>query len=369
LLALSDTVAVMHRGRLAGVLPRGEAVKERVLDLAFGAGIEPEVAAQAKPRRRLAVGRELGLALFLLLMCAALGVTSDQFLTVQNLTEKSVEWSHVVIAAMGMTMIILTAGIDISVGSTLAVCAITAGLLVTTAGWPLVWVVLAVLGSGLALGTVNGLGIAVLGLPAIIMTLATLKIYRGLVFQLPSKGWVTGIPESFRWLAEGQVGPLPFPVLAAVLSVAMCVLVLRYTTFGRSLYAIGNNASAAANLGIRLRLTRWLVYTLGGGLVGLSALVFAPQYRNIQTNTGELFELVVITAVVVGGTKIFGGRGTALGTVLGVALLAVIDSALNLLGTSGSDYWERCFHGALVLLAVMTDFLGARARRARGTDG
>lgn len=359
LLSLSHRVAVMHRGRVAGVLSGTDATKERVLSLAFGEGSE-RMTEPVRPRRRVrAVAREAGLAVFLAALCCLLATRSDQFLTAGNLRDMAENNASLLVAALGMMLIILTAGIDISVGSILALCCVAAGLL-ATGGAPVWLAVLGALAVGLTLGAANGLGVALLRLPPIIVTLATLTIYRGLVMQVTGGSWITGIPEGFRRLGSDVLG-VPIPVVVALLAALACSAALRWTGYGRSLYAIGNNASAAEHVGISLAWMRWSVFALGGALVGVSALTHAPLLGSIQTNTGTGFEMVAITAVVVGGTNIFGGRGTVLGTLLGVMLLAVINNGLNL--TKASDYWEQLFQGALVLTAVTADYLWTRARR------
>ena len=381
LLALSDRVAVMHRGRLAGVVPRAEATKERVLGMAFGQGVgkpgtatgfgrEPGPELEQDQRNRwlslvFRMAREVGLVAFLLAACVALALASDEFVTAGNFREMAQNSAYLLVAALGMAMVILTGGIDISVGSALAVCCIVAGQLATS-GMPLPVVILGTLGAGAALGFVNAAGIAWMGLPPIIMTLATLTIYRGLVVGATGGRWISGLPSDFSWLGKGMIGPIPVPMAVALVATAAVALVLARSGFGRSLYAIGNNASAAEHLGVSVRRTRLLVYTLCGAMVGLSALTYAPRFTTIQTNTGIGFEMVVVTAAVVGGTNIFGGRGTVLGTVLGVVLLQVIGNGLDLLATSETAYWEKALQGTLVLLAVMTDFITTRRRNGEG---
>jgi len=361
-LALSHRVAVMHRGHVAGALPRREATKEAVLDLAFGRGVEASGRAEARPVRRSGRGRELGLAAFLALLVGFLALRSDQFLTVQNIQDMARNSAYLLVGALGMTMVILTAGIDISFGSMLAVCAIISGVLATH-GAPVPLVVVATLAVGALCGAVNATGVAFMRLPPIIMTLATLTIYRGLVVRATGGSWITGLPADYLWLGQGYVAGIPVPAVVAAIATAGVALLLRRTAFGRSLYALGNNPSAAEHQGVSRRGTEWLVYVVAGAMVGLSALTFAPCFTSVQTNTGLGFEMIVITGVVVGGTNIMGGRGTILGTVLGVMLLAAISNGLDLLGSTEMDYWESAFQGALVLLAVMTDYIRGRRRR------
>jgi len=365
LIGLSDRIAVMHRGRVAGELSGAEATKEEILRLAFGEGAE-ETERQAERRKpRLAIGRELALAAFLVVACIALAIKNPTFVSALNIRDMAVNSTDLLVAALGMTIVILTAGIDISVGSMFALCCMAAGTLATR-GSPIGWVILGTLLSGAALGAVNGCGIAFLRLPPIIMTLATLTVYRGLVLRLGGGSWITDLPESFLWLGRGVVAGVPVPVLTALAATAVVAWVLAKTRFGRSVYALGNNPAAAAPLGVSERGTSFWVYTVAGLLTGLATLTYATRFGSVQTNTGIGFEMKVITAVVVGGTNIFGGRGTVLGTLLGVALLTVIDNGLNLLGVN--DNWEKAFQGLLVLAAVTTDFLRTRAQRRGGEE-
>ncbi len=365
-LALSDRIAVMHQGRVAGVLPGAEATKEAVLRLAFGQGTETGRVAQAKadrPPRRLPLGRELGLGAFLAVAMLALAIAVPTFRDPQNFRDMAVNASYQLIAGLGMTMVIVTAGIDISIGGILAICCIAVGRLACAdSSVPVVFA--GAMLAGAALGGVNSAGIACLRLPPIIMTLATLTIYRGLVVKLSGGTWITPPKEFGETLGSGTVVGIPVPVLVAIVATAAVAWMLARTSFGRAVYAVGNNETGASNQGISVRRVQFLVYLLGGVLMGLSAVAYAPRFSTIQTNSGVGLEMLVITAVVVGGTNIVGGRGTILGTILGVVLLAVVDNGLNLL--HAPDCWEQAFQGALVLIAVATDLLCSRGRAREG---
>jgi rhamnose transport system ATP-binding protein len=359
-LALSDRIAVMHQGRVAGVLAGAEATKEAILQLAFG---KTEAAREHRPAaraRRLPLGRELGLGVFLLVAMAALAVVSPAFREPQNFRDMAVNASFQLIAGLGMTMVIVTAGIDISIGGILAICCIAAGQL-ACAGAPMYVVFGGTALVGALLGSINSGGIAGLKLPPIIMTLATLTIFRGLVVRLAGGKWITDLPPAFLALGQGSFLGVPVPVIVAVLTTAAVGLLLTRTSLGRAIYAIGNNPNGSANQGISVRRVQFLVYALAGLLMGISAMTYAPRFSSIQTNSGIGLEMVVITAVVVGGTNIVGGRGTVLGTILGVVLLAIVDNGLNLL--RAPDYWELAFQGTLVLIAVTMDLLCSGSRR------
>lgn len=368
-LALSDRVAVMHRGKVAGILEGGEATKEHVLELAFGEGVESAASDQRVERapsvwRRLLGRRELGLALVVIVAMVALALTTENFRTVDNFRDMALNSAYILVAALGMTMIILTSGIDISIGSMLALCCMAFGVMAQREA-PIPLVVLGTLATGALLGAINAVGVGLMRLPPIIMTLATLTIYRGAVLRLGGGDWIQ-LPEQYLPMGRGLVLGVPIPVWEAFAALAVVAAVLRYTAFGRSLYAVGNNVQASEHLGISMRRSQLAVFTIGGLLVGLAALAYAPRFDVVQTNSGMGLEMLVITAVVVGGTNITGGRGSVLGTLLGVLLLTLISNALNL--TQVSDYWEKAFQGVLVLAAVIADHMG-RGRRVSGGEG
>jgi ribose/xylose/arabinose/galactoside ABC-type transport system permease subunit len=246
----------------------------------------------------------------------------------------------------------------------LALCCMAFGVMAQReASIPLV--VLGTLATGALLGAINAVGVGLMRLPPIIMTLATLTIYRGAVLRLGGGDWIQ-LPEQYLPMGRGLVLGVPIPVWEAFAALAVVAAVMRYTAFGRSLYAVGNNVQASEHLGISMRRSQLAVFTIGGLLVGLAALAYAPRFDVVQTNSGMGLEMLVITAVVVGGTNITGGRGSVLGTLLGVLLLTLISNALNL--TQVSDYWEKAFQGVLVLAAVIADHMG-RGRRVSGGEG
>ncbi|MDW8105237.1 MAG: ABC transporter permease [Armatimonadota bacterium] len=304
-------------------------------------------------------GREVSVGVFLLLLLGYFGATPG-FLQERNLRDILINAAPLVIAACGMSLVILAGMIDISAGSALAVCAVVAGL-TAKAGAPLALVILLPVLTGAAIGAVNGWLVAFLRIPAIIVTLGMMSVLRGGIIWWTRGEWIGNLPPSFWAVGRGEVAGIPNPVWIALGMVVATALLLARTPFGRHIYAVGGNPLAAARMGISVRRVLWWVFVLHGALIGLSALVYASRFSVIQSNTGVGFELLVISAVVVGGVNIFGGQGTVWGSALGALLLQVISTGL--IFRRVSEYWAPSVQGALVLLAVVADAL--RTRRAQ----
>jgi rhamnose transport system ATP-binding protein len=358
LLALSQRVVVMHRGRLVGEFAQGDGTQEKVLDLALGTSEHGVTAARPRPHPRPM--RETGLAAMLLLLCVAVATRAPTFRELSNYSDLLVNNAYMLIAAAGMTLVIVTAGIDISVGSILAVAATSAGA-AAAAGWSVSAVMAVALLVGAALGAANSLLVTTARIPPIIATLATLTVFRNVLIHLTHGRWIN-LPTAFREFGQSAPLHVPIAIWIAALALLVAAFVARFTVLGRSIYAVGSNEQAAAHMGIPVRRVQGWVYILMGLFAGLAAFVFASRWSAIQTNAGNGFEMVAITAVVVGGTNVFGGSGTILGSVLGVLLLGVITASLTPLHIEPS--WERAFQGALILFAVVVDALRTR----RGGD-
>lgn len=296
-------------------------------------------------------GRPVGLLAALGLLLALLGLTTPGFLGPANLSDLALNSATLAVAAGGQTAVILAGEIDISVGSMLAVCAVLSGDL-AKAGWPLPAVALAAVAAGAALGSVNGALTAWAGIPSIIVTLGTMSALRGALLWATQGNWVQNLPGSFTAFGTGSRLGVPIPVWVATGVLMALALLFSRTRFGRHLYAVGGNPRAAALAGLNVPRARILAFALNGGLVGLAALLYASRFVMIQSNAGVGFELTVITAVVVGGARITGGSGSLAGTVLGVALLAVLGSGIT---RHVSTYWEGTAQGSLILLSVLAD--------------
>ena len=300
--------------------------------------------------------RELSVAAAFAVLLALLLLRAPRFFRLDNLNDLLVGSAPVLVAAVGMTLVILARQIDISVGSQFAVCGVAAGLL-AKAGLPMALVALLAMAAGALLGALNGALVAGLGLPAIVVTLATMVLLReGLRFATEGV-WVQDLPGGFQWFGLGQTRGRIAVVLVSLLVFAVFAWALRSLAAGRAVYATGSEPEAARLAGIRPRRVVFASFVVMGGLIGLSAVLTSIQFIDVQTNAGVGLELKVIAAVVVGGTAISGGRGSLTGTLLGVALLGTIGPALTFLGIEA--HWERALQGLVILLAVATDALEA----------
>ena len=308
-------------------------------------------------------GRELSIVVFLAAIGAVLLLAAPSFFNAANLNNILVNASYVAIGALGQMAVVLTGQPDISVGSILAVCAMSAGTM-ATAGLPVLVIIALTVLIGVTLGLINGFLVASLGIHSIIVTLGTLGIYRGALLFFTGGAWVYGLPDGFRWIALGRVFGIDNPIWIAGLAAVLFAAALSRTAWGRSLYAVGSNEEAARLSGLRVNRVLIGAFALNGGLVAIAAMVYATRFSTIQSNIGTGYEFLVITAVVVGGAHIFGGSGTVLGVVLGALLVGITGTVLVFLEVSA--FWEQSLHGLFILLAVGFDVVRSRLRRGRG---
>jgi len=324
--------------------------------------------AVTRPRRvtaRAIEGQELVLLVVLAVLWAVLGLSVDTFFTASNLQNLLSTVAPVTIMGIGMTAVIVTAGIDVSVGSSLAVVMVVVAQQVRDSGlafWPAVGLALV---TGGVLGLVNGLLVAYGRVHPIIVTFGTLNIFRFVALRVFHGKEVAGVPGTLGWLGGGAAGRtlgLPHCWLLAIVLAALAWAYMRYTPTGRHLYAIGGDAVAARLAGVRVRRRLVAVYAATGVLVGLAACCVIGDGGLVAQNAGTGLELQVIAAVVIGGTTILGGRGTVLGTVLGALLVGTVTSGVTLLGWS-TDL-TNLFIGVFILIAVGADLLRERRRRS-----
>jgi rhamnose transport system permease protein len=299
--------------------------------------------------------RESVVAGLYVVLLAGLGVAADGFLHPGNLRDLAVANAPVLVAAIGMTFVILARQIDISIGSQLAICAVLSGVL-AKAEVPLPLVALLVLLAGAAMGALNGSLVTVLGLPSIVVTLATMVSLREALRWITQGADVVGLPDGFQWLGLGQARGRALVVAVAFVLCLAAAWASRSLAGGRAVYATGSDAGMARLLGVRTHRVTFGVFVLMGVLTALAGFLGAIRFPQIQTNGGVGFELQVIAAVVVGGTAISGGRGSLLGTLLGVLVLGTLGTALVFLHVSA--HWEKAIQGAIILLAVAGDALG-----------
>ena len=305
--------------------------------------------------------REATVVAFIAVLGLYLEVATGRFLTSDNLANILLSSAGTAVVAAGMTLVILTGGIDVSVGSMLGVASVAVGY-AAAAGFGLLPVVLVGLAAGTVLGSLNGVLIAYGGIMPIIATLGTLNILRALTFQLLRAKWISDLPPTLAPLGLGLVLRVPVAAWVAFGIVLVFVYLTTRRPLGRHIYAIGGNVEAARLAGIDLVRVTLLVYAATGMLVGAASLLYVGQTGIVQSNTGVGFELQVIAAVVLGGTSILGGRGSVAGSALGALLVAQIKNGLTLLNISGLA--EGMVSGALILLAVGGDLLRMRGRRS-----
>jgi len=310
--------------------------------------------------------REASAATAYLILLAIVAVAAPGFYTFANLRDLVIGNAPVLIVAIGMTAVILTRQIDISAGSQFAVCSVTAGLLAKT-GLPIALVLAAVALAGCLFGAINGALVARLNIPSIVATLAVMVAMRDGLRWATEGRWVQGLPRGFQWFGLGQsIGQVVIVVVAIALFIVFA-WALKNLAAGRAIYAVGSDAEAARLAGVEPRRVVFGVFALIGALTGVAATLNSIRFADIQSNAGVGLELKAIAAVVVGGTAINGGRGSLAGTLIGVALLGTIGTAITFLGVN--PFWEKAIQGAIILAAVVSDVAFAGARRRSGLQG
>jgi rhamnose transport system permease protein len=300
--------------------------------------------------------REMSVAVAYVLLLASLAFFHRSYFHAQ-FRATWVSAAPILVAAVGMTLVILARHIDISIGSQFSVCGTIAGLL-AVAGLPMPLVVVGTLAAGAILGAINGGLVAGMGMPSIVVTLATMVVLRG-ALMWSTDGASVRFPPGFQWFGISQGMGQTSIVIGALAVFAGFAWALKWLAAGRVVYAVGSDQEAARLAGIRPKRVVFVVFVLMGALTGLAALLNAVQFVMVYPNAGEGLELQVIAAVVVGGTAISGGRGTLMGTLIGVALLATIGPALQFFHLQSQ--WAKAIQGMIILLAVASDALARRA--------
>lgn len=303
--------------------------------------------------------RELSVGGALLLVLVVLAIFAPAFYQPQPLLSLATREAPTLVVACGMALVIICRQIDISVGSQFAVCSVAAGVLATQhIATPIV--ALAAIAIGVLLGAINGILVAGMRLPSIVVTLATMVTWReGLRWQ--RQGEFVNLPDNIQWFGLSQVAGQWVLVAIALALLVLLALVMRHLSAGRFIYAVGTDAEAARLAGIRPQLVTFMTFVFIGALTGLAAMMNVAQSPQVDPKSGTGLELKTIAAVVVGGVAISGGRGTLVGVFVGLLLLACVAPALTHLHVEA--YWEKAIQGAIILLAVVAD--GVRSRRAR----
>ena len=306
--------------------------------------------------------RELSISLAIVALLLLMAAMAPAFFRPEHLRDKLVANAPVLVVALGMTLVIVAKQIDISVGSQFSVCGVLCAL-AAQQGWPLPLVVIIALGSGLAMGAVNGWFIAYLKLPAIVVTLATMVIFRESLRWWREGEFVRGLQDQLQWFGTDQATGQWIIMSVAVAMLVSMSLALLLLPSGRAVYAVGSNVEAARLVGVRPERVLMGCFVMIGVLTGLAALLGAARFGDIDPGAGNGMELQVIAAVVIGGTSVSGGRGNFVGTLLGVVLLGLIGPALVFLHIQ--PQWEKALQGLIILVAVASESF---AKFERGTS-
>lgn len=321
---------------------------ENTVTLALSRARLPE--STAATRIKHFVG-DYGLLVVFLAVLVYFSIAAPSFLTVDNLTNVVRQSSIVGFVALGMTFVMITAGIDLSVGSVVGVSAVMSAVAASSAGVPAIVAVVLGLVVGAVVGFVNAAMVTWGAIMPFLATLATLAVVRSASLISTNGQPVSGLGAEFEWIGSGMIGPLPVPVLIFALVALVADFALSRTRFGRHVYAVGGSIESAKKVGIPVRRVLISVYVISGVLAGLAGVVLAARVDGADPLAGTGYELQAIAAVVIGGTSLFGGVGSIRGTVLGVLLIGVVSNGMNLLNVS--SYYQQGVQGVILVLAVL----------------
>lgn len=324
----------------------------------------PRTQAKGREVSRSVVGfvRKNSTLVVLVILWAGLTIASPHFLTVDNILNILLQASTIGIMACGMTMVIVAAEIDLSVGSVEALAGSLAAVLMVTYKLPAVIGILGALISGLASGAIAGFFTSRVRMPSFITTLGMLSIDLGLALIVTGGSAVYGLPDLFKFIGQGKIGIIPFPIIIALVFFVVTWIIMRFTRFGMNVYAVGSNQEAARLSGISPAKIRMAVLMISGAFAAVAGIIIASRLNSGQGTVGGTDNLDVIASVVIGGVSLFGGIGTVTGCLMGVLLVRSIHNGLNLMGVSA--YWQDVAIGMLILLAVLLDYLTKARRKA-----
>ncbi len=299
--------------------------------------------------------KEIGILIILLVLMGFLGITTHSFLTSENLLTALLNISFIAIMAFGETMVIITAGIDLSVGSMLGISSVVIALLLHDYHMAMFPAIISGLAIGTIMGFINGVLVTKIKLPPFIATMGMLSVGRGLAYVLTG-GWpISPFPEAFTNIGQGKIFSIPNPVIFMIVLAIVSHIFLKYTVIGRRIYAVGGNADAARLSGVKVDKILILVYAIAGFFAGISGFLMTAWLGVGQANAGQGYELDVIAAAVIGGTSLMGGEGTILGTILGAAIMGILRNGLILLGVS--SFWQQVAIGVVIIFAIAFDRL------------
>ena len=312
--------------------------------------------------------------IFLILLILIFSSLHPRFLHPLNIFNVMRQISITGLIALGMTFVIIVRGIDLSVGSLIALCGLVGAVIAkgglverfsvgldTELANPWYWALAGSVLIGLLAGTLNGVCITKLKVPAFVVTLGGLSAYRGTALIVSDGGPISGFNEAYRWIGQGKIGMVPIPVIIFLVFIVLCHIILKYTVYGRYIYSVGGNPEAARLSGINIDLIITSTYIITGFFVGLSAFILSARLNSSEAVAGMGYELNVIAIVVVGGTSLFGGMGSILGTIIGAMLFGVLQNGLVLLNVS--SYIQQIIIGIILVLAVTFDKFSKSARQ------
>jgi len=308
---------------------------------------------------RLIRRKETGILLALVVLMALMGLCEPAFLTGTNLYLVSRQIAFTAIVALGVFFVILTAGIDLSLGSVVGLTGFVCGMAMA-AGAPPALAVVAALAAGAAVGAVNGLIVAFVGVTPFIVTLGMLGVARGAIYVIKHGDSVRDIPPGFVAFGNGQWAGIPVPVIVCLAIAVLSAGLLKYTVFGRRLYAVGGNEEATRLSGINTRLVKFRAYVISSALCAVTGVLFVARFSSAQADAGKGMELDAIAAAVIGGTSLMGGTGSVLGVLLGATIMGMIRNGLVLLDVS--SYWQELIIGGIIVLAAILDVVRNRRR-------
>lgn len=304
--------------------------------------------------KRLLRARETGIALVVIAMITFLSLRTDTFFTASNLAVVARQISLSAIIAMGMTLVILTGGIDLSVGSVVAITSVIVGLVMVRMNMPIWVAIIAGITVGVVVGLLNGIMIVRTKVPPFIITLGMMGLARGAALVITKGSSISGFPPSYLDIGQGFIFNLiPIPVVIAVVLAIIVHIILSRTAFGRRIYLLGSNEEAALLSGININSMKVAIFTICSALAAVEAVIETSRMATGQPASGSGYELTAIGAVIIGGASMLGGEGTILGTMLGAILLGLITNGLILMGIS--SYWQQVFSGTIIILAVALD--------------
>jgi ribose transport system permease protein len=304
----------------------------------------------------------IGLVVFLVLLCVVISLAAPRFLDLYNIMTLTRQVSFVTLVALGQMMVLIGGAIDLSVGSTAGFCGIFAAwLMANTELNPWIALLLGIV-AGALIGLLNGTLVTRLKLNAFVVTLSVGFVLNGIILVV-TEGWaIQQIPQSITWLGQGTVGPLPVPTLITLVITVLLAFLLGRTYIGRHIYAVGGNDEAAALVGIRVARIRTLLFMISGSLAALAGVLMVARLASGQPTIGQTWMLPSFTAPLIGGTAMSGGVGSPFGTIIGAAIMGVLQNGLVMMNVS--IYWEQVVIGGALALAILIDRFRARSRQA-----